>query len=134
MTQTAVVTKVIGPGLCEVRVRRTAACGGSCASCGNVCPTPDVDALATNTAGAIAGDRVLIEGSRTLLLAALVYLAPLALFFIGWLFHPVAGAAGVLLGIAGVIAVNRFLQDRGGVSAKVIAVIRDPDGGFPESL
>jgi positive regulator of sigma E activity len=65
----------------------------------------------------------LIEGSRTLLLAALVYLAPLVLFFIGWIIHPVGGAAGVLLGVACVMFINRFLQDKGGVSARIIAVI-----------
>ncbi|MCL2003548.1 MAG: SoxR reducing system RseC family protein [Oscillospiraceae bacterium] len=123
MTQTAVVVRICGPGLCEVRVRRTAACGENCVSCSNLCETPDVDVLAINTEGAAPGDRVLIEGSRTLLLAALVYLAPIVLFFIGWLIHPIAGAVGVLLGAAGVMAVNRFLQDRGGVSARIIAIV-----------
>jgi len=123
MTQTAVVTKIHGPGLCEVRVRRAAACGGSCAACGRLCETPDIDVLAVNTEGAGVGDWVLIENSRTLPLAALVYLAPIVLFFLGWIFHPVAAASGVLLGVAGVMAVNRFLQDRGGVSAKIVTVV-----------
>ena len=123
MTQTAIVVKLHGPGLCEVRVRRAAACGGSCDSCGARCETPDTDVLAVNTAGAGPGDMVLIEGSRTLLLAALVYLAPIVLFFIGWIFHPVAAAVGLLIGVGGVLFVNRFLQDRGGVSAKIIAVV-----------
>jgi sigma-E factor negative regulatory protein RseC len=123
MTQTAVVTKVFGPGLCEVRVRRASMCGDVCASCTSLCETPDIDVLAINREGAAPGDRVLIEGSRTLLLAALVYLVPIVLFFIGWFIHPIAGAAGVLTGVAGVFFVNRFLQDRGGVSAKIIAVI-----------
>jgi positive regulator of sigma E activity len=79
--------------------------------------------LAINTEGAAPGDVVLIEGGRTLLLAALVYLAPIVLFFIGWVIHPIAGAFGVLLGAAGVIFVNRFLQDRGGVSAKIVAIV-----------
>jgi positive regulator of sigma E activity len=88
-----------------------------------MCRTPDIDVLAINTEGAAPGDTVLIEGSRTLLLVTIVYLVPIVLFFLGWFIHPIAGAAGVLLGAGGVIAVNRFLQDRGGISAKVIAVI-----------
>jgi positive regulator of sigma E activity len=123
MTQTATVIKIHGPGLCEVRVRRTASCGDQCASCHQLCETPDIDVLAINTLSAAPGDRVLIEGSRTLLLAALVYLAPILLFFIGWFIHPFAGGLGILLGIAGVMAVNRFLQDRGGVTAKVVSIL-----------
>jgi hypothetical protein len=123
MTQTALVVKLCGPVLCEVRVRRSASCGESCAACSTACRTPDIDILAINTAGAAAGDIVLIEGSRTLLLAAFVYLTPIVLFFLGWFFHPIAGAAGVLIGAGGVFAVNRFLQDKGGVSAKVIAIV-----------
>ena len=124
MTQTALVTKIHGPGLCEVRVRRAAACGGSCSACGRLCETPDIDVLAVNTEGAGPGDWVLIENSRTLPLAALVYLAPVVLFFLGWAFHPVAAAVGVLLGAGGVMTVNRFLQERGGVSAKIVAIVR----------
>ena len=123
MTQTAVVVKVYGPGLCEVRVRRKSACGGICSSCANLCETPDTDVLTVNPVGAGLGDRVLIEGSRTLALAALVYLLPIILFFIGWFIHPLAGAGGSLLGIAAVLAVNRILQNKGGVSAKIIAVV-----------
>jgi positive regulator of sigma E activity len=123
MTQIATVIKVHGPGLCEVRVRRSASCGEQCGSCRRLCETPDVDVLAINTLGAAPGDRVLIEGSRTLLLAALVYLAPILLFFIGWFIHPLAGGIGILLGVAGVMIVNRFLQERGGVTAKVVSII-----------
>jgi positive regulator of sigma E activity len=123
MTQLAIVLKNFGPGLCEVRVRRSASCGDACASCPGLCDTPDADLLAINTEGAAPGDTVLIENSRTLLLAALVYLVPIILFFIGWFIHPVAGAIGVLIGAGGVIAVNRFLQDRGGVSAKIVAIV-----------
>jgi positive regulator of sigma E activity len=65
----------------------------------------------------------MIESSRTLLLAALVYLAPVLLFFIGWIIHPLAGGAGILLGVAGVMAVNRFLQAHGGVTAKIVAIV-----------
>jgi positive regulator of sigma E activity len=123
MTQTATVVKIHGPGLCEVRVRRSPSCGDLCDSCTQLCGTPDIDVLAINTLNAALGDRVLIESSRTLLLAALVYLAPILLFFIGWFIHPLGGALGILLGVAGVMAVNRFLQERGGVTAKVVSVI-----------
>jgi positive regulator of sigma E activity len=123
MTQTATVIKVHGPGLCEVRVRRTASCGEICESCFNLCETPDIDVLAINPLQAAPGDRVLIESSRTLLLAALVYLAPILLFFAGWIIHPLAGGLGLLLGVAGVMIVNRFLQAHGGVRAKIVTIV-----------
>jgi positive regulator of sigma E activity len=129
MTQTATVIKIHGPGLCEVRVRRSTACGGNCETCVSLCETPDTDILAINTEGAAPGDRVLIEGSRTLALAALVYLVPILLFFLGWFIHPVAGAVGLLLGVAAIFFVNRFLQDRGGVEAKIISIIEKGDIG-----
>jgi positive regulator of sigma E activity len=80
--------------------------------------------LATNTVGAAVGDCVLIEGSHTLLLAAVVYLVPIVLFFIGWFIHPIAGAVGALLGLGGVIAVNRLLQEKNGVSAKIVTIVK----------
>ncbi|MCL1807564.1 MAG: SoxR reducing system RseC family protein [Oscillospiraceae bacterium] len=123
MTQTAVVIKIYGPGLCEVRVRRQSSCGDVCSSCANLCETPDIDVLTVNPIGAGLGDCVLIEGSRTLALAALVYLAPILLFFIGWFIHPLAGGVGLLLGVAAVLAANRFLQNRDGVSAKIVAIV-----------
>jgi positive regulator of sigma E activity len=127
MTQIATVMKVHAPGLCEVRVRRTASCGDRCDSCSALCETPDIDLLAFNNRDAAVGDRVLIEGSHTLLLAALVYLAPIVLFFIGWAIHPFAAGAGILLGIGGVLFVNRFLQERGGVKAKIVSILEKSD-------
>ncbi|MDR1693188.1 MAG: SoxR reducing system RseC family protein [Oscillospiraceae bacterium] len=122
MTQTAKVVKLKGPGLCEVRVRRVPACGGECAACGG-CEMPDIDILAFRTEKVREGDTVLIENAKTLRLAALVFLLPLLLFFTGTVFHPVAGGAGLLVGIGVVLGVNRFLQKRGGVTAKVVAVL-----------
>ncbi len=124
MTQTAVVVKVNGPGLCEVRIRRVSACGGECASCGG-CETPDIDVLATNTERVKTGDTVLIESGKTLRLAALIFLLPLLLFFAGVFFHPIAGGIGIILGVGIVLAANRFLQNKGGVTARVVAVLKE---------
>ncbi len=124
MTQTAVVIKVTAPGLCEVRVRRTSACAGSCATCGG-CETPDIDVLATHKEKVKTGDTVLIESEKTLRLAALIFLLPLLLFFAGVFLHPIAGGVGILLGVGVVLAVNRFLQKKGGVTARVVAVLRE---------
>ena len=126
MTQKAVVIRIIGPGLCEVRVRRRPACAGDCASC-PACKTESSDVLALNRAGALEGDSVLIEGSGTLPLAALVYIAPVFLFLLGWFIHPMAGLAGVMAGAAAVLLVNRYLQERGGVTARVVSVLRDKE-------
>jgi positive regulator of sigma E activity len=81
--------------------------------------------LAVNTEKVKAGDTVLIESGRTLRLAALIFLLPLVLFFLGAAFHPVAGGAGILIGVGVVIFVNRFLQKKGGVSARVVAVLKE---------
>jgi hypothetical protein len=58
-----------------------------------------------------------------LALAVLVYLVPIILFFIGWFFHPLAGGVGLLLGVSAVLAANRFLQNKDGVSAKIVAIV-----------
>ena len=124
MTQKAVVVRIIAPGLCEVRARRQSACAGECASC-SLCKAEETDMLALNSMGAAEGDSVLIEGSGTLLLAALVYLVPLLLFFIGWFIKPIAGLMGLLTGAAAVLFINRYLQDRGGISARIVTILRD---------
>ncbi len=109
MTQTATVTKVLSDGRAEISVKRASACGHNCEECAGGCELismPPVSAVARNDAGARVGDKVIVEShtGKVLRIAALVYLLPFALFFLGY----VLGAqlfkqtwAGGALGAAG---------------------------------
>ncbi|MDR1735426.1 MAG: SoxR reducing system RseC family protein [Oscillospiraceae bacterium] len=133
MTGSAVVMSVAGANTATVRVARESACGDKCATCSGCADRREmIFVTAVNKVGAKAGDRVQIEGStkETLRLAALVYLLPVVLFLIGWIFHPLAGALGMLFAVAAVFAINRRLQRRGGVTVHITAIEQsDPDGG-----
>ncbi|MCL2082606.1 MAG: SoxR reducing system RseC family protein [Oscillospiraceae bacterium] len=129
MTQTAIVVKSVVPGLCMVRVCRQSACARGCSGCPAECVSrhEPVEALARNPVKAKPGDRVTIESKTgsTLALAALLYLVPIALFFIGWIFHPLGGGFGVLLGLGLCMFVNRRLQESGGVQVCIISILSD---------
>lgn len=89
MTQTAVVTQLIGDKA-RIEVTRMSACAHNCAECGGGCSemmkSGPVSVLARNPLGAKPGDRVVVASSTSSILgaAALVYLLPLLLFFIGY--------------------------------------------------
>ena len=88
MTQIAVVKRLTGPDKAEIQVRRPSACGHDCKSCGGYGPESmtQVTAIAENGLGARPGDTVRVESeSRTVLgLAAVLYLMPLVLLFVGY--------------------------------------------------
>ena len=120
MTQQGTIKKLLPGGRAEVEVTRRSACGHDCAKCGGCggLETQTLYVTARNHTDAGIGDRVLIEGEtgRVLGLAALVYMLPLVLFFIGYAIGNAAGggaagalAGGVLfaLGIIGAIFYSR---------------------------
>lgn len=95
MKTTATVVSVNGP-FATVQAVRTSACEGchkmadgekGCAVCSLVGSGKPMTARAENRAGAQVGDKVVIESasSRVLLDAALVFLLPLLICFLGWL-------------------------------------------------
>jgi positive regulator of sigma E activity len=127
MTQTAVVISVISPVLCEVRAENEPACNSRCGGMCGKCENLENDILAVTKIKVEVGDIVMIQNDRTLPLAAVVFLLPLLLFFGGWWLHPIVSAVGLLVGIGAVMVVNRFLQSKGGVSARVVAVIKGGD-------
>ena len=104
MTQQGTIKKLLPGGRAEVEVTRRSACGHDCAKCGGCggLETQTLYVTARNHTDAGIGDRVLIEGEsgRVLGLAALVYMLPLVLFFIGYAIGNAAGggAAGALAG------------------------------------
>ncbi len=110
MTQQGKIRKLLPNGMAEIEVTRRSACGHDCAKCGGCggAETQTLYVVARNRAGAQTGERVLIEGEtkRVLGLAALVYLLPLALFFIGYALGSAAGfpaLGGGLLFAAGIL-------------------------------
>ena len=104
MTQQGTIKKLLPGGRAEVEVTRRSACGHDCAKCGGCggLETQTLYVTARNHTDAGIGDRVLIEGEtgRVLGLAALVYMLPLVLFFIGYAIGNAAGggASGALVG------------------------------------
>ncbi len=115
MTQTATVRKLIGDKA-EIEVQRMSACAHNCAECGGGCSeltrTGPVIALAQNPLGARTGDRVLVESSSKQVLgfAAVVYLLPIGLFFLGFF---LAAALGAGQGPAAAVGAVCFLLSLG---------------------
>lgn len=129
MRQTAQVIKVIAPGRVEVRIRRQSACAGahrcgSCDACALMANAPEVVVTARDDGEHQPGDMVTVESptSHVLGAAALVYLAPFALFLLGYLLGNslgwsdgsaiALGGGGFLLGILGAIALDRRCKTR----------------------
>lgn len=89
MTQTAVVTEVIG-NKARIQVKRVSACAHDCSKCGGGCSemmkSAPVSVLAKNHLGAKPGDKVVVASDSGSILgaAAIVYLLPIVLFFIGY--------------------------------------------------
>lgn len=88
MTQQGTIKKILPHNMAEVEVTRRSACGHDCAKCGGCggLETQTLYVTARNRAEAQVGDRVLLEGEtgRVLGFAALVYLLPIFLFFVGY--------------------------------------------------
>lgn len=89
MVQTAVVKRILSPGVAEVSLMRQMECGLSCKSCEG-CPQKPKDeilALAENTPGAAVGDVVEVQSNsgNAIGIAALVYLVPCIFLILGYL-------------------------------------------------
>lgn len=91
MKQTAQVLQIDENGYAKVKVRRASACAsahncGSCDHCSMMENAPELIVRAANTCGAKIGDTVTVESatSKVLGAAALLYLTPIVLFFIGY--------------------------------------------------
>ncbi len=120
MEQKAQVIRVMSATTAKVAVKRQSACSGDCHTC-HGCPHPDeiVMVEADNPVGAQTGDTVIIrsETGRVLKLAAMLYLMPLLLFFLGYFLMPggegprlLAGGAAFAAGIAFCMVVSRNMK------------------------
>ena len=117
MTQNGVVTRLLEGGRAEVAVQRSAACGGRCDGCETCICAPELRVDAENTVRAGPGDRVILESGTGGVLgaAALVYLVPVLLFFLGY-------GAGAVLGLGeGLCVVTSLLGAALGAGLAVLA-------------
>ncbi len=133
MTQIATVERILDSSHAEISVPRKSACGHDCEECAGCGVTgAAVHAKALNPIGAAPGQKVVVESStkKMLRIVALVYLIPVALFFLGYILalaasasvavQYTAAAAGFLLGILEAIGYDRRLRARGGLSFTIV--------------
>lgn len=137
MVQTAKVTRLLPGGRAEVAVKRQSACGHDCSQCGGGCSemmvSPTVAVVADNLVNAQPGDTVTVESAtgKVLGAAALVYLVPFALFFLGYFLGSLvrlpegaaiaAGAAGFAGGLALAILLDRRMRKTRGITFRITA-------------
>lgn len=86
MTTSGTVTRLIDRHHAEVEVERGTACGGNCGSCEACVFQNTIRTVAKNRVSALPGQRVTIESKTSDVLgaAALLYIVPFILFFIGY--------------------------------------------------
>ena len=132
MTQIATVERILDAGHAEISVPRKSACGHDCEECAGCGVTgAAVRARARNPIGAAPGQKVMVESStkKMLRIVALVYLIPVALFFLGYFaamavtsvaVQYTAAVGGFALGILGAIVYDRRLRARGGLSFTIV--------------
>lgn len=116
MTQTARVKQILSPEVAMVAVKRVSACAHDCSKCASggckMMDYPDLTVRAYNGPDAQVGDMVLVESSskNILSMAAVVYLLPFALLFLGYALGCVLGfgETGSLI-LGGVFFVGSFL-------------------------
>ena len=128
MTQTATVADLAGPGLVWVTVARQSACSHDCGSCAGCGAMPGAITVRARTELDLApGDLVELysRSGQILPIAALVYLAPVALFLAGYLLpldlsgmgRGLLGGAGFAAGLALAVLADRRLRRRGNAVA-----------------
>lgn len=133
MTQIATVERILDSSHAEISVPRKSACGHDCEECAGCGVTgAAVHARAANPIGAVPGQKVVVESStrKMLGIVALVYLIPVALFFVGYLtalavtgstaVQYTAAVLGFVIGILGAVAYDRRLRARGGLSFTIV--------------
>lgn len=118
MTTSGTVTRLIDQSHAEVEVERGTACGGNCGSCEACVFQNTIRTVAKNRVSALPGQRVTIESKTSDVLgaAALLYIVPFILFFIGYAlaaaFHASEGLCivGAAVFFALGVALNVWLQ------------------------
>ena len=127
MIQTAVVKRILSPGLAEISLMRQLECGLNCKSCEG-CPqkpTDEILAVADNAGTVKAGDVVEVESNSgsAIGIAALVYLVPCIFLILGYLLGARLGLSeglcvllafvGLAVGFVPALLLNRAIAQRG---------------------
>ena len=131
MTQYATVTDILSDHLARVIVARKSACGHDCENCGGCgAQGGSVVVQAKTEIQVEPGDIVeLYSGNRRVLgAAALVYLAPVVLFLLGYMIPAqlaeglryACGGAGFLLGIFCAVAYDRHMRHTHAISYEIV--------------
>ncbi len=135
MLQQAKVVRIIDDNKAEISVVRASACGHDCESCpGCGMSSSPVNATAMNSIGAHVGDLVTVETDTTAVIgiAAVVYMLPLALFFMAYItckainftdaVSLILGAVGFAAGVLCALVVNRCVDKNNSVDFKIISI------------
>jgi len=131
MKQIATVEKLRQDGRAEIVVARQSACAHDCHECAGCGGTPaPIRAVVDNPIGARAGQKVVVESSSRQMFRVilLVYMLPVALFFVGYfaaspLGGGAAAAVAVLAFFAGVVPAvlyDRAVRRGGGMTFTII--------------
>ena len=100
MTQIATVERILDAQRAEISVPRKSACGHDCEECAGCGVTgAAVRAKALNPIGAQPGQKVVVESStkKMLHIVMLVYLTPIVLFLVGYIFYQNCYVAAALM-------------------------------------
>ena len=140
MTQTATVIELVD-GKARVQVKRISACAHNCDQCGGGCSemmkSAPVSVLAQNPLGAKPGDKVVVASDTGSILgaAAMVYLLPIVLFFIGYFIGQGAGMIeGACIAVGGVcfalaliliVVMDRKMRKRSKEMFSIVEICRD---------
>lgn len=115
MEQTVRVRQVFDDGSAQVVHIRQSACSGDCHKCSGCGAAQETLVLtAQNPIGARSGELVKIRSASAPVLgaAAVLYLLPLALFFVGYLIKAWVGGLGFALGIGIAVVYDRTVARR----------------------
>ena len=133
MEQRVVVRQVHDDGTADVIHIRESACSGDCHKCSGCGAAKEaVVFTADNPIGARAGDLVKVESSTAPVLkaAAVLYILPLVLFFLGYYlgtlpgnFGPAGGGLGFALGVGIVLAYDRLGVRRANLHYTITAFV-----------
>lgn len=122
MTQSAIVDGLTPNGNAVVRVFQESACGHDCENCGVCGSRRKLTVEAKNPLQAIPGDLVTVETGtgKVIKAAALVYVLPLCALLLGCILgfalglgeglQALLGVAGLAVGSAGAVCINRFIR------------------------
>lgn len=132
MTQIATVEKTLPGGRAEISVARQSACTHACSECvgcGRATAAP-VRAVADNPIGAQSGQKVVVESATRQVLGVvlLVYVFPVALFFLGYFAFPLqtesaralAAVCAFFLGVIPAVLYDRRVRRGGGMHFTIV--------------